>query len=110
MRIALAGISHEGLPASPLPTRLADFHIQRGEDVVRVYGQTRKAADLVPIFVAASTAPGGPVETAAYITLRDEIVQELRAQGPLDGVCLLLHGAMWVDGIGSGEADLVKHI
>jgi microcystin degradation protein MlrC len=110
MRIALAGISHEALPASPLRTRLTDFRVLRGRDALDAYASDLPNADLVPTLVAASTAPGGPIEQSVYTALRDEILEQLRTKGPFDGVCLSLHGAMWVEGIGSGEADLVRHI
>src|SRR5438477_6649563 len=111
MRIALAGISHEALPASPVATRLADFRTQRGAEILSAhFGSPTVDVDLVPILIASSTAPGGPVETSVYTALRDEILEKLTEQGPFDGVCLILHGAMWVEGIGSGDADLVRHI
>src|SRR5689334_971088 len=116
MRIGFAGITHEGLGASPIQTRLQDFRLLRGEalldDEPYQLGHVCKqlGVDAVPILAATHISPGGAVELNAYLQLRDEIVSGLKAAGNLDGVCLLLHGAMLVEDIWSGEADLVREI
>jgi microcystin degradation protein MlrC len=50
------------------------------------------------------------VEEGAYRALRDELTDLLRRAGRLDGVCLVLHGAMLVEGVGSGETDQVRAV
>jgi microcystin degradation protein MlrC len=116
MRIAFAGITQEGLGASPIRTRLEDFRVVRGEplldDAPYQLRQVceRLGVEPVPILAATNISPGGAVESGAYLQLRDELVSGLKAAGTLDGVCLLLHGAMLVEDIWSGEADLVREI
>src|SRR5260221_13884950 len=116
MRIAIAGITNEALGSSPLMTRLQDFIVLRGDEVLRdgpyQLGALaeRLEVEAVPILTATHIAPGGTVEQSAYLQLRDEILDGLSAAGPLDGICLLLHGAMLVEHIWSGEADLVRAI
>jgi microcystin degradation protein MlrC len=42
--------------------------------------------------------------------LREEMLELIRRAGPVDGVCLVLHGAMLVERIGSGETDQVRAV
>jgi microcystin degradation protein MlrC len=114
-RIAIAGITHESLGSSPLGTRLDDFRVLRGDELLRDRDGLGQLADelgveVLPILAATHIAPGGTVELDAYLALRDEIIRGLIALDHLDGVCLLLHGAMLVEHMWSGEADLVRAI
>jgi len=54
--------------------------------------------------------PAGLVNRKAYETLRDEILDQLRAAMPVDGVVLGLHGAMVADGYDDPEGDLLSRI
>src|ERR1700687_6179737 len=114
MRIAIAGISHEALPSSPLPTTLADFRVYRGVDLITHLGiaDTFRQLEIepVPVLYAGSITPSGTVDEDTYLALRDEIVEGLARAGHLDGVCLVLHGAMAVKNIWNGETDLVREI
>ena len=126
MRIAFAGISHEGLKWSPLRAGLEDFLVLRGQEmleysrasfVTKLLGcwglaEIAKALDIepVPILVAVSPTPSGCVEEGTYLELREEILEGLRKAGKVDGVCALLHGSMTVENIWSGETDLVRSI
>ena len=67
-------------------------------------------AEPVPILHANGLAPSGTVEQGAYLQLRDEIVAGIQQAGQLDGICLILHGALLVENIWSGETDLVRSI
>ena len=135
MRIAFAGISHEPLNFSPLVTQLDEFEIWRGEQLLCADGQFAPYAagataagshrpayatladmmrDLevepVPILHASGLSPSGIVDERAYLQLRNEIVAGIQQAGQLDGVCLILHGALLVENIWSGETDLVRSI
>jgi microcystin degradation protein MlrC len=114
MRIAIAGIAHEALTFSPAPTGLTDFQIYRDQEVLTFPGVAAAVAELgfepVPLLIANTATPGGPVALGAYLVLRDEILERLRAAGPVDGVCLVLHGALLVEHIGSGDTDLVREV
>jgi microcystin degradation protein MlrC len=61
---------------------------------------------LVPTFVA-NADPGGLVQRETYERLKAELLAELAAALPADGVLLDLHGAMEIEGIGDGESDLI---
>lgn len=114
VRIAIAGISHEALTFSPLLATMQDFRVLRGVGVLEyLNGRVslpEEDVELVPILLANSVLPSGIVELGTYLQLRDEVIAGLGAAGRLDGVCLVLHGAMLVEHIGSGETDLVREI
>ena len=60
--------------------------------------------------LAAWAMPWGPVRADAYATLRHRLLDGLRAAqrgGPVDGVLLVLHGAMQARGTDDAEGDLL---
>lgn len=114
MRIGIGGISHEALTFTPGRTTLADFRVLRGPEVLEFPGVAAALEALrfepVPTLLGLSRCPYGVVEKGAYRALRDELIDLLRRVGRLDGVCLVLHGAMLVEGVGSGETDQVRAV
>ncbi len=60
--------------------------------------------------VVAAANPGGLVTRAAYETLRDELLADLKAALPVDIVLLGLHGAMVADGYDDCEGDLLARV
>lgn len=60
--------------------------------------------------VTAFAQPLGRTVRAVYETLRDEILEDLRAAAPIDAVILLLHGAMVADGYDDCEGDLLARV
>ncbi|WP_332700815.1 M81 family metallopeptidase [Devosia sp.] len=54
--------------------------------------------------------PAGLVARATYEELRDEILDQLRAALPVDGVVLGLHGAMVAQGYDDPEGDLLAQV
>ncbi|NJO07773.1 MAG: M81 family metallopeptidase, partial [Chloroflexaceae bacterium] len=108
-RVAVGGIGSENSTFSPLRTRLADFDIVRGADLLHDASYTFLAGyplEALPL-LSAWALPGGPIEQAAYTQLKSEFLEGLRRSLPLDGVYLNLHGAMFVDGMLDAEADLL---
>jgi microcystin degradation protein MlrC len=114
MRIGIAGISHEALTFSPVPQTMKDFRVLRGAQALEHPGLADAAEALefepVPILVASARCPSGVVEERTYLTLRDELVEGIRQASRLDGICLILHGAMLVENVWSGETDQVRMI
>ncbi len=111
-RIIAGGIHHETNSFTPLTTSYRDFEVSR--DLERYSDDTGAlspfdAIDLVPTFVA-NAQPGGLVQRDAYERLKAELLAELAAALPADGVLLDLHGAMEVEGIGDGESDLIRAV
>lgn len=112
MRIAMGGIAVENSNFSPVPTTLADFQILTG-DALRYSDRCPFLAELPAEFVPAlfaRTMPGGPLAADAYATLKRDLLAQLRAAGPVDGLYLDLHGAMYVDGLEDAEADLAQAV
>ena len=59
---------------------------------------------------AAWADPAGLINRQAFESLRDEILDQLRAAMPVDAVVLGLHGAMVADGYLDPEGDLLTRI
>ena len=54
--------------------------------------------------------PSGPTAKATYEEFRDEILDQLRAAMPVDGVLMGLHGAMVAYGYDDCEGDLLERV
>ncbi len=124
MRIFAASIGTETNTFSPIPTALESFH----ESFYAAPGQHPPDPQLctAPLWVARRRAraegwtliegscsfaePAGLVSRAAHEALRDEVLGQLRAALPLDGVVLGLHGAMVADGYDDCEGDLIARV
>jgi microcystin degradation protein MlrC len=126
MHIFLAALAHETNSFSPIPTTLRAF----GEGILyrpREGGAQRAAAlgfpgygflletasahgDVVTCGLCAWAQPGGPVARAVYESLRDELLGQLAAAGPVDAVFLVLHGAMIAHGYPDCEGDLLERV
>lgn len=64
------------------------------------------SVELRPLIVA-SACPSGPLPLECYETLKQALLDRLRAAMPVDGVLLALHGAAAVEEIGDLEGDLL---
>jgi microcystin degradation protein MlrC len=123
-RIALGGIMHETHTFAEVPTGMRDFEIgtlHRGVEMLEQMGDTRAGIagmmavgaahdwELLPTLYTMAM-PSGVIEQATYDTLADELVERLRATLPLDGVLLMLHGAMVTDDLLDPEADILRRV
>lgn len=54
--------------------------------------------------------PAGPTVQSAYEEMRDRILSDLEAAGPVDAVLMFLHGAMIATGCDDCEADFVTRM
>ncbi|MFM1856026.1 MAG: hypothetical protein RLZ83_1335, partial [Pseudomonadota bacterium] len=124
MRIFAASIGTETNTFAPIPTALQSFH----ESFYAAPGQHPDDPKLctAPVWVARRRArdegwtliegtctfaePAGLVSREAFETLRDEVLQQLRAAMPVDGVLLGMHGAMVADGCDDCEGDILEHV
>ena len=125
MRIAVGGLSTESNGFSPVFATMDSFSVIRGEDLYHEFPALpqsqlegspelywtpaltlrQMSVDVAPT-IFARAYPRGPVEKSAYLILKEELLQGIRQAGKIDGVCLVLHGAMIVEEIGSAELDL----
>ena len=124
MRVFTGGLATETNTFAPMPTGLASFR-DRGyypagkhpEELTFFAGPLHAARrrakalgwDVVEGMVAAAQ-PSGTTTRAAYETLRDELLGDLRGAGKVDMVVLGLHGAMVADGYDDCEGDLLARI
>ena len=60
--------------------------------------------------MVAGAQPSGTTTRAAYESLRDELLADLRGALPVDMVVLGLHGAMVADGYDDCEGDLLQRV
>src|SRR5580658_2746398 len=107
-RIAFGGIGSECSTYSRLRARMEDFTVLRGQASVdndRFSFLKRYDVPFLPTLVA-TAIDGGPVDGATYAALKAELLARLKAQLPLDGVYLAMHGALFVDGLEDAEGDL----
>jgi len=115
VKLFFGGISTETNSFSPLPIGMESFEadgILRGEAAM-VEDVPRRALALgmdVVCGVYAQAAPGGLVRRDVYETLRDELLDRLRAALPVDIVALSLHGAMMAFGYDDCEGDILTKV
>jgi microcystin degradation protein MlrC len=112
---------HESNSFFPKPTRLADFNVFRGAEVVKQYGASahevagylegarRFGFEAVPLLMASAT-PGGPVSAEALDSLTGELIRMLKAAPAIDGILLALHGAMVSEKHPHGDAEIVRRV
>ena len=124
MRLFVASVATETNTFSPIPTSLENFR----EGLFARPGEHPETATLctAPLTVARRRAkaegwtliegscfwaePAGTVSRQAYESMRDEILGQLKAALPLDGVLMGLHGAMVADGYDDCEGDLLTRV
>ena len=111
LKIAIASLQQESNTLSPIPTTREDFDQAFGADMLsKVHiGDMLEAAhaQAVPTLYA-HALPGGAVAKEDYLFFADRIVEGIPEDS--DGIWLYLHGAMYVEGIGSGETYLLRRI
>ncbi len=122
LRIFTASLATETNTFSPVPTDRASFesalYAKPGEhpdtptlcsSPMVVLRKLAAREGLTVIEGAAAWAePGGLIQRKAYEDLRDEILGQLQAALPVDGVILGLHGAMVAQGYDDCEGDLLE--
>jgi microcystin degradation protein MlrC len=111
LRVGIGGIHIESSTFTPHLARDADFAIRRGAELLARYSftGTTEGVEWVPL-VHARAVPGGPVAPETYQRLEEELLDRLSRAGPLDGVLLDMHGAMFVPGREDIEADLAARV
>ena len=124
MRIFTASLATETNTFSPVPTDRSSFEMAfyaapgkhpetptlcSSPMVVLRKRAREEGFDLIE-GTATWAEPGGLLQRKAFEDLRDEILGQLRAALPVDGVILGLHGAMVAQGYDDCEGDLLERI
>lgn len=112
MRIAIGSIQCEGNSLTPVRTKYEDFDYAKGEamyEKIQVMDFFRQHNyEIVPT-IYAHALPGGAVIKEDFLRLTEELVDGIPESG-IDGVWLYLHGALYVEEIGSGDTYLLKKV
>ncbi len=124
MRIFIAALGTETNTFSPLPTGRKTFEetlwVRRDASLssdnyfvlpLREWRRLAEAAgDEVIESISAFAQPAGRTVQAVWEELRDTLLDDLRAAGPVDLVLLNLHGAMASEGCDDCEGELVEMV
>lgn len=123
MKVFAAGLSQENNTFSSEITGLNDFIVVKHSDIEKgryhfndiepfgVWQRNALADNHEFIFsLSADATPSGIVDRTTYEDLRDEILCDLNAAGPMDIILLSLHGAMIAEGYDDCEGDILSRV
>ena len=114
-KIFVTGISQESNSFNPLLSCYGDFQILRGREFRENHGIKAliKHDFEVAESIFAKAVPGGILQFDDFLKLAGEMLDPLEvyvSSGKVDGVLLLLHGALEVEHIGSGETFILSKV
>ena len=110
--IAIGGISTECSSYSPLEQKKEDFIRIKGKKLIQYLQFNFKKENKIkvyPIFFEYSV-PGGPINYNYFIEFTDEFINLIKRKPKLDGILLIMHGAMFVKKINDPEGFFIKEI
>ena len=110
-RIAIGGISTECSTYSFLYQNEKDFKCIKNKELVDLidFPYEDYNIEICPIFFNKSV-PGGPIETQYFIKIKNKFIKQLKELGSLDGILLLMHGAMFVPNINDPEGEWISSV
>jgi microcystin degradation protein MlrC len=123
MRIAIGQLWQETNTFNPLATTRQDFEylgVLRRQELVEQMAQTNELGGFIQSLrawperpeiaglVRLPAWPGGPATPETFAWLRQELIDALRAQLPVDAVLLALHGALVADGTPDVEGAVLE--
>ncbi|MCL2558325.1 MAG: M81 family metallopeptidase [Treponema sp.] len=121
MRILVGGIAHESNTFNPIVTCAEDFVVYGAKEMLAqdfaprssargiIDALKREGCKAAPLMYARAV-PNGVVSGDFYAGFKAKFVRLALAaakSGPVDGICLALHGSMKAQGIGCAEEDFV---
>ena len=113
MKVIVASFQCESNSKANLHPQKSDFEYFAGWDIFKklVVKDIFEDAgfEIVPS-IYANALPSATVERHIYEYYKEQIMDTVRANPDADGIYIYVHGSMEVDGIGSGELQLVKEI
>lgn len=124
MKIAVAGILHETNTFAPGRTSLEDFHgewvhglqafVERYEgtrtSMGGVLSEARAQGVELEVGVYAAATPSGMVAHEAAEALLGAVVQSIESETQIDGLLVIMHGAMVAEGYPDMEGELLRRI
>ncbi|WP_195694534.1 M81 family metallopeptidase [Priestia megaterium] len=124
MRIAVGQVTHETNTFSPIKTTIDTFRetewgtgnyiFEKHEGVNDYLGGMIDCfksykVDILPTF-SAYTPPSGIITYDTYLSLKNDLIAQLKRVEPFDGICLSLHGAGVAENVDDLEGALLKEI
>ena len=113
MKIIVASFQCESNSKANLHPQKSDFEYFVGDDIFKklvVKDIFENAGFTVIPSIYANALPSATVEYDIYQYYKNQILDTVNAHPDADGIYIYVHGSMEVDGIGSGELQLVKEI
>jgi microcystin degradation protein MlrC len=125
MRLFTASLATESNSFSPVPTNRASYeaafyfppgqhpdHAPRHTTAPLFVGRRRARQEGFELVEGSCfwAEPSAPTVQADYEAMRDEILGQLEAAMPVDGVLLGLHGAMIAYGYDDAEGDILERV
>jgi len=124
MRLFAASLATETNTFSPIPTSRASFEAafyapagQHPDEpklctAPLLVARRRAATDRFELIEGSSfwAEPSGTIDAASYESMRDEILGQLRAAMPVDGVLMGFHGALVAAGYDDAEGEMLERI
>ena len=109
--IAIGGISTECSSYSPLFQNEDDFISIQGQALIDLvdFPFLQYNINVNPLFFNKSV-PGGPIEKQYFDQIKNQFITEINALEKLDGILLLMHGAIYVDGIDDPEGEWISAV
>ena len=110
-KIAVGGISTECSTYSPLYQNESDFVSLQGQTLLDLidFPFNNYSIETYPIFFNRSV-PGGPIESQYFRQTKDKFIAELESLGALDGVLLIMHGAIFIDDLDDPEGEWIEAV
>ena len=109
--IAIGGISTECSSYSPLFQNEEDFFSIQGQALIDLvdFPFLQYNINVNPLFFNKSV-PGGPIEKQYFDKIKNQFITEINALEKLDGILLLMHGAIYVEGIDDPEGEWISSV
>ncbi len=104
-RVFLAGFSHETNTFHPVTTRSYSYSAA-GKFRLKTWDE---GYAVIP-GVSAHPTGGGTIEEGACREAMGKVLDSLKSAMPLHAVFLRLHGAMYAEGVGPAETELVRQV
>src|SRR5690242_9354347 len=124
MRLAIAELQQETGTFLPELTTIQTFRegvLASGDEVFEALGdrleiggavaagRARDDVEWVPL-MAAAAVPWGPIVHADYELLKRQMLERLDMAGPVDGMLLVIHGALVSTELSDPEGDLLAAV
>ncbi len=113
MKILVGSYQCESNTFSKTMAEKSDFEVLRGDEALDALAAVRifkeNGFSVVPMLYA-KALPSGMVKKQDYLELLKEFLDIAAENTDVDGVYMYFHGAMYVEGIGSGEEYFVKEL